>query len=142
MDSTNEEWFIINDLEKFIESTRIFIFKHFGSDNTTEKDICDMTPLPPEEMDDLDSDLSQSECLVMSKDYLKVQRNKKKKQIRYLISPNNYMKMIECFNSRLVSNMLNNLVNKGLVETAYDSESDDFIFWTKNDTDQSSDSTD
>lgn len=50
--------------------------------------------------------------------------------------------MIETFNSRMVSNMLNNLVNKGVLETAYDSESDDFIFWTKNDTNQPPDTTD
>ena len=31
------------------------------------------------------------------------------------------------------SKILNGLVNKGLVETAYDSESNDFIFWVKDD---------
>jgi hypothetical protein len=29
----------------------------------------------------------------------------------------------------MVSNILNSLVNKGLVETAYDAEANDFIFW-------------
>ena len=32
----------------------------------------------------------------------------------------------------MISNMLNTLVNKGLLETAYDNESNDFIFWVKN----------
>jgi len=136
--------FIIEDLEKFIESTRVFIFQNFGSD--TQKDIiditCDIESLDKNEIEELDSVLSQSECLIMSKDFLKTQINKKKKEKRYIISTKNYMKMIECFNSRMVSNMLNNLVNKGVLETAYDSESDDFIFWTKNDSNQSPDSTD
>lgn len=136
--------FIIDDLEKFIESTRVFIFQNFGSD--TKKDIidvtCDINSLENEEVDELNSVLSQNECLIMAKDFLKVQYNKKKKQKRYISSTKNYMKMIEIFNSRMVSNMLNNLVNKGVLETAYDSESDDFIFWTKNDTNQPPDATD
>lgn len=136
--------FIIDDLEKFIESTRVFVFQNFGSD--TQKDIidvtCDINSLESEEIDELNSILSQKECLIMAKDFLKVQYNKKKKQKRYISSTKNYMKMIEIFNSRMVSNMLNNLVNKGVLETAYDSESDDFIFWTKNDTNQPPDATD
>ena len=34
-------------------------------------------------------------------------------------------------NHRMTSNILNNLVNKGLVETGYDGNSNDFIFWIK-----------
>lgn len=140
----DNQLFVIDDLEKFIESTRVFIFQNFGSD--TKKDLiditCDIDSLESEEIDELNTILSQSECLIMAKDFLKVQINKKKKERRYIISTKNYMKMIETFNSRMVSNMLNNLVNKGVLETAYDSESDDFIFWTKNDTNQPPDTTD
>ena len=31
----------------------------------------------------------------------------------------------------MVSNILNQLVQKGLVESAFDTESNDFIFWVK-----------
>jgi hypothetical protein len=127
--------FIIDDLDKFIENTRVLIFQSFGSE--TKKDILDteydISLLQQEEREELDSVLSQAECILMSKDFIKEQKHKQNKKIRYLVSTNNYMKMIETFNSRMVSNMLNNLVNKGVLETAYDSDSDDFIFWTKND---------
>jgi hypothetical protein len=32
----------------------------------------------------------------------------------------------------MISNLLNTLVNKGLVETAFDEKSNDFVFWVKN----------
>jgi hypothetical protein len=31
----------------------------------------------------------------------------------------------------MVSNLLNNLVNKGVIETGFDSDSNDFVFWIK-----------
>ena len=31
----------------------------------------------------------------------------------------------------MVSNILNQLVNKGILESAYDEKSNDFIFWLK-----------
>jgi len=34
-------------------------------------------------------------------------------------------------NGRLVSNMLTSLVSKGLIESAYDEQINDFVFWIK-----------
>ena len=55
----------------------------------------------------------------------------KNKKTMYVISEKKYMAMIESFNERLVSNMLKNLTQIGLLESAYDSELNDFIFWIK-----------
>lgn len=33
----------------------------------------------------------------------------------------------------MVSNILNTLVNKGVLDSGYDSEKNDFIFWVKED---------
>jgi hypothetical protein len=33
----------------------------------------------------------------------------------------------------MVSNIISGLVQKGLVETAFDEEANDFVFWVKND---------
>lgn len=131
----SKEIFIIDDLDRFVECTRVLIYQNFGSD--TKQEIMelsfDISDLDTAEIEELDSVLSQTECLAMAKDYLKVQKHKTKSEVRYLISNQDYMKMIECFNSRMVSNMLNNLVNKGILETAYDADCNDFIFWAKDD---------
>jgi sRNA-binding regulator protein Hfq len=90
-----------------------------------------MEDLPKTEIEELNTVLTQEECVIMSKEFLKERKNNKTKQTIFLITNQKYMEMIECFNNRMISNMLNNLVNKGLLETAYDSESNDFVFWIK-----------
>jgi hypothetical protein len=42
----------------------------------------------------------------------------------------------------MVSNMLNNLVNKGMIETGYDDETNDFIFWIKDENENQAPETD
>ena len=48
-----------------------------------------------------------------------------------MVSDDLFISIIQILNDRMVSNTLANLVSKGLVESAYDSELDDFIFWVK-----------
>lgn len=129
----NKEWFQVIDVDKFIESTRVLIFNSFGKTNENQPDELSlvMEDLPKAEIEELNTVLTQEECVIMSKEFLKERRNNKTKQTVFFITNQKYMEMIECFNSRMISNMLNNLVNKGLLETAYDSESNDFVFWIK-----------
>jgi hypothetical protein len=78
---------------------------------------------------ELDLILSFDESEIIVKNYSKKQKNKKTSKIRYLISDELYIEIIEALHSRMISNILNNLVNKGLVETAFDEEKNDFVFW-------------
>jgi hypothetical protein len=36
----------------------------------------------------------------------------------------------------MISNILNNLVNKGVLESAYDADLNDFVFWIKEEDEQ------
>ena len=127
------DWFIIDDISKFIESTRVLVFNAFGKTNETELDELSffLSELSNEEINELNESLTQIECELISKDFIKKEIHKKTKKIRFIINTNKYMEMIECFNSRMISNMLNNMVNKGILETAYDEISNDFVFWLK-----------
>lgn len=129
----DNEWFIIDDISQFIESTRVLVFNAFGKTNETQLDELSffLSELPKEEIDELNQTLTQDECLSISKNFIRKELNKKTKKIRFVINTKKYMEMIESFNSRMISNMLNNLVNKGVLESAYDSEANDFIFWVK-----------
>lgn len=131
--NSNDEKYIIEDIDKFIESTRVLIFNSFGK--SEEKDIDELSfllsELDIEEVNELNEVLTQHECKIISKEFIKTETNKITKKVRFTISIKKYMAMIESFNSRMISNMLNNLVNKGLLETAYSVENDDFIFWIK-----------
>ena len=48
---------------------------------------------------------------------------------KYLMSDDVFTSIVEDFNSRLVSNLLQQLVSKGLIESSYSVEDNDFIFW-------------
>lgn len=125
--------FVIDDLEQFIESTRVLVFDAFGKTNEYSMDDLSilLSDLQEDEIEELNKTLTQEECMAISKEFVSTKTNKKTKQSKHTIDTKTYMKMIECFNSRMISNMLNNLVNRGLLETAYDNESNDFVFWAK-----------
>ena len=129
------EWFIIEDLEKFIESTRVLVFDKFGKTNETQLDelTVAISQLTEQEVLEMNECLSQAESLVISKDFIKKEKNKKNKSIRLIVSNIEYFNLIEALNSRMVSNILNALVNKNLLEVEYDSKINDFIFWPKED---------
>jgi hypothetical protein len=131
----NNEWFLVKDLEELINSTRALIFNNFGKRDEDKDSIDDIlaTTINEQDKKELNDILSYDESLVIVKSLIKKQFNKKSRKTRYVMTEKIFIEIIESLNDRMVSNMLNGLVNRGMVETAYDSESDDFIFWIKDD---------
>lgn len=130
MNNNEDEIFIVRDLDGFIDSARILVFNNFGKSNQESSEID--YQIDNSEKPELDKVLSFDESAVICKQILKKQINKKNKNVRYLVNDNIFLLIIQSLNDRMVSNVLNSLVNKGLVESAYDSESNDFVFWIKN----------
>lgn len=127
-----ENWFVIQDLDKFVESTRSIVFSGFGADSDDPEELMQMVSnLSEKDKEELNNTLTQSECLVIVKSFAKIQKNKRTGKTRYIINDDMLQEIVEAFNSRLVSNLLKQLVSKGLIESAYDEESNDFIFWVK-----------
>ena len=140
MDSINEEWFIIKNIDDLTNSVRALVFNNFGKNDEPEvqdkeDDVVNnlLFELDPNDQKELDSVLSYSESLIIVKQHIKKQIHKKTDKIRYIMNNDMFLKIIQSLNDRMVSNLLNSLVNRGLVETAYDAEDDDFIFWVKED---------
>ena len=128
----NEEWFIINNIDEFVDKTRTLVFNNFGkSDDETDIDSL-LNNIKPENQEEFDRVLSHDESIIIMTNLAKKQKNKKNNKIRYLISDSIFYEIIQSFNDRMISNLLNTLVNKGLVETAFDDKTNDFIFWVKN----------
>ena len=134
---SKKEWFIVEDLNKLVESTIVLVYDNF---NTTKDDKDEfsilMSDLSKEEINEMNSVLSQQECMIIAKDIVKVQKNKNTDEIRYLLSDQKFMEMIESFNSRMVSNILSSLVKKDILDSAYDENLNDFVFWVKDDENQ------
>ena len=128
-----QEWYAVKDLKDFIESSRSLVYNNFGSNADSTDSIDTMLSITVKEEDkkELDNILSYEESSIIIKDILKKEVNKKTKKYRYVMTEEMFKSIIECLNDRMVSNILNGLVNKGLLETGYDEDSDDFIFWIK-----------
>ena len=123
--------YIIKDIEQFTNTTRYLVFNNFNDKNKDIQDNLDtlLTELDIEQQKELDSILSYNESLSIVKKSIKCQRNKKNNNVRYILSDDIFLQIIESLNDRMISNLLNNLVNRGLIETAFDSQANDFIFW-------------
>lgn len=128
----NNEWYVIADMTNFINSARLLVFNSFGNiENPSPIDNA-LESLNPEDKAELDAVLSYDESYNIAMETIKKQYNKKTKETRYLISDATFVSMIDFMNERMISNMLNSLVNKGILESGFDNESNEFVFWIKN----------
>jgi predicted transcriptional regulator len=124
----NNPWYEIHNFEEFVNASRALIFNSFGknldgSDQDSIDSLIDFSQ--PADKEELDKSLSYDESAAIAKAVFTLDQDK------YFGSDKDFMKFLELLNDRLVSNILNNLANMGLVESAYDSDSNDFIFWIK-----------
>lgn len=127
------QWFIIPDLSEFTDKARAIVYNNFGVwQDKDEMDVI-IDDVVENEKEDFDKILSHQESLVIVKENIKKQRNKITKQIRYTLNEEMFAEIVHKLNDRMVSNIINGLVKKGLVETAFDNEANDFIFWIKQD---------
>lgn len=124
MSSTNDdEWFVVKDLDEFINSTRALVFNNFGKQKTEDEIDLLAFNIDPNDLKEIDKILSFDESKNIVEPLLK------KKRKKYILNESIYLEIITSLNDRMVSNILNGLVNRGLVETAYDAEANDFVFW-------------
>lgn len=128
----SKNWYVVDDLDEFVLATRKLLFNNFGkSDDKETSAIDDMLNISVEEQNEFDTILTQEESIIIAKNILKKQSNNKTQEIRYLVNDKMYLQMIENLNSRMISNTLNGLVNKGVLESGFDTEQNDFVFWIK-----------
>jgi hypothetical protein len=125
------KWYVIKDLNEFIEYARSLVFKYFGETNQDPTDDLSIViaSLSDDEKLEMDSIISKEECDIIAKQHIKTKINRKTKKVRHYITDNILQEMLESFNDRMVSNILNKLVNEGYLESAFDEKSNDFIFW-------------
>jgi hypothetical protein len=125
-----EDFFIIKDLDDFTSKVRAIVYNNFGDwEGKEQEDLIET--IGEEEKEDFDKVLSPQESLIIVKNLVRKQTNKKTNKSRYILNDKIFAKIIQDLNSRMVSNILNSLVQKGLVESAFDENSNDFIFWVK-----------
>ena len=125
-----DEWFEVPDLIAFTDKARVIVYNNFGSTND-EFDPDLSLSINENETKQLDDILSHKESLIIVKENIKKEKNKRTKKIRFVLNSTIFADIVSKLNDRMVSNILNGLVQKGLVESAFDNEKNDFIFWVK-----------
>lgn len=129
----DEGWFVIKDFDDFVNNARALVFKYFGDSETSIDPLSvSLKELNKEEKKELDETLTHEECALIIKGHAKKQKTKNNR-IKYCLNDKILLQILEDMNSRLISNILNALVNKGVLDSAYDNEKNDFVFWIKDD---------
>ena len=136
----NDQWFFINDFDDFVDHSRSLVFKCFGEANKIADDsmTAALYEMSKQETEEMNNTLTHEESAIIIKNYARKQINRKTKEVRYCLTDTLLQSIIEDLNSRMISNILNSLVNKGFLDSAYDSDQNDFIFWVKEEDDTKS----
>lgn len=131
----HDKWFFINDFDDFVDHSRSLVFKFFGTANEVADDsmTASISKMSKKELTEMDETLTHDESAIIIKNHARKQINKKTKEVRYCLTDKLLQSIIEDMNNRMISNILNSLVNKGVLDSAYDSDQNDFIFWVKDD---------
>jgi hypothetical protein len=139
---SNSQWFVIPDLSEFTDKARAIVYNNFG----VWKDKADIDIIIDDvvenKKEELDKILSHKESLLILKENIKKERNKTTKEIRYILNDEMFAEIVSKLNDRMVSNIIGSLVQKGLIETAFDNETNDFVFWVKEENEKEKPETD
>lgn len=126
--------FEIIDKEEFIKSIREIMLKEFFNEEIKEKEKerkrkknKHLLNLMKEKEKEIEDKLTIEEA----KNIVVPILEEKQKDGKILINHKDFKEILEELNKRIVSNILVQLTKEGLIESAYDSEQNDFIFWVK-----------
>jgi len=125
----NSEWLEISDLPKFTDYIRKMIYINFNEENA-ESDVQDcFQQLDKEEKKEINEVLSLKECIEIVKENCRKFRHKKTKKLKYVIDSKAFDDILHEVNQRMISNIISALVSRGLLDSAFDAEKNDFVFW-------------
>lgn len=131
MDKNNKTWLEIYNVNQFSDYLRKVVYLNFidsAEENDTDISKC-FNKLSSKEKKELNNCLSIKESEIIVKENSRRMRHKKTKEKVYLMNSVVLNKLLEKLNQRLVSNIISSLVSKGMLESAYDEEQNDFVFW-------------
>lgn len=124
-----QRWYEIADMEEFVSSLRIIILDSFYENEFKNDAISNFTNLIKTKKNDIEKNLTIQEAHSIIKPMLKKTAIKGVEE--YSISRKDFKKTLNDLNKRVVSNILVTLTSEGLIESGFDEEKNDFIFWTK-----------
>lgn len=136
MDAEEDGWMEVISLDKLANFSRKVIYYNFDEQNNSlgDKEFLEkIDKIEHTNNKELDKVLPIDETKAILSDLTFKKRNKKDKKVYTFIKESDYEEALLQMNERMVSNIVKNLVSRGLVESAFDSEKNDFVFWVKKD---------
>jgi len=126
----SKKQYVVKDLDKFTRESRILVYNNFGKWNKEAVDFFDSSVTMDSDRErDCDSILTQQESLLIVKEKLKKQQHKETKKIRYVLTNESFVEILNDLNARMISNSFTNGVRDGVLESAFDEELNEFVFW-------------
>lgn len=134
----DSEWMEIVNLPKLIEFSRKLIYSNFDgtNDSLTDQDFLtkvEKLHLSEDENKELEQLLPLKECEIIFYDFIRIENNQGKREM--FMEEGSFDIILVQLNSRMISNIVQNLVKQGHLETAFDNEKNDFVFWVSRDDD-------
>ena len=133
-----EGWMEIVNIDKLVDFSRRVIYYNFDEANDDLDDDDFMKKIEKIESKDsteMDKVLPRDEVKAIFSGLVVKKRNKNTKKVALFIKEEDYEEVLAQLNQRMVSNIVKGLVSRGLVESAFDSEKNDFVFWVRTDYD-------
>ena len=129
-------WLEISDKKRLINWSRRFVYKSFGmaeEDFDIESVMDDIDNLTDSEQEELDSVVPVKDAENIIAEFIKKKRHKKTGKISCFIKEDDYSEFLVQLSNRMTSNIVSRLVAKGYLESAFDEEKNDFVFWIEGD---------
>ena len=126
-----KKWLEIANVKKLIDFSRRIVYHNFDDENEhlTDKDFLEKVDSIKVDDAEMDSLLPYNECKNIIKPFLV--RVVTKNEIYFKIEEDHYDVFLNQLSRRMISNIVKDLVSKGMVESAFDNEKNDFVFWIK-----------
>lgn len=135
----DSEWMEVVNLPKLIEFSRKVIYSNFDrtNDSLTDEDFLTKVEninLTKDETEELNQILPFKECEIIFYDFIYIENNQGKREM--FMEEGSFDMVLLQLNSRMISNIVQNLVKQGHLETAFDNEKNDFVFWVNRNDDE------
>ena len=128
-------WLEVVNLEKLVKFSRKVIYYNFDESNSKLNDESFMEKIEniSNEKDDAEMErvLPYKEIEAIFGEFLQRRNSKETKKKAWFLKEKDYNIILEQLSERMVSNIVRGLVKKGLVESAFDDEKNEFVFWVK-----------
>lgn len=133
-----ENYYLIKDFNFFVKETKkvaVENFKTFVEEKDVKEEYDEVTNKITNEFIEISSKadlsleeinneiISDHECEVLM--YPMIEH----KEGKMIVSEGMYFDILKCIHTRIISNTLAILASKGIIESAFDEELDDFVFW-------------